>query len=181
MDIQNILSAASLYLRQGGYVLYPLLGISLWMWYLIVRKLLFLWSRNGLSDRQTVSEEYQDKHTSDSHWNRRLLLSLVRRQQQESRKHVQTVFILAAAAPLLGLLGTVTGMISTFESISRFGTTNVRGMAAGISEALITTQIGLVVAIPGLFMGHFLRRRTDALQMRLERFYKRMVNGESEW
>ena len=62
------------------------------------------------------------------------------------------VKLLAAVAPLLGLLGTVTGMIATFQSISLFGTGDPKLMAAGISQALVTTMLGLIVAIPLLFL-----------------------------
>ncbi len=71
--------------------------------------------------------------------------------------------LLAATSPLLGLLGTVTGMILTFQAISLFGTGDPKLMAGGISQALVTTVLGLVVAIPLLF-GHsvvaFLSRAT---------------------
>jgi len=63
--------------------------------------------------------------------------------------------LLAATSPLLGLLGTVTGMILTFQAISLFGTGDPKLMAGGISQALVTTVLGLVVAIPLLF-GHSL-------------------------
>ena len=112
--------------------------------------------------------------TPDPKINRRLLETLVKKRQQNIEHHVQTIFVLAAIAPLLGLLGTVTGMISTFEAISRFGTANARAMAAGISEALITTQIGLIVAVPGLFMGHMIRRKTDVIQNRMDSFFLNM-------
>lgn len=72
--------------------------------------------------------------------------------------------VLAAAAPLIGLLGTVSGMMKTFDVLSFFGTGNARALANGISEALITTQSGLLIAIPGLYMKSFLERRTDTLQ-----------------
>ena len=61
--------------------------------------------------------------------------------------------LLAATSPLLGLLGTVTGMILTFQAISLYGTGDPKLMAGGISQALVTTVLGLVVAIPLLF-GH---------------------------
>ena len=61
--------------------------------------------------------------------------------------------LFAATSPLLGLLGTVTGMILTFQAISLFGTGDPKLMAGGISQALMTTVLGLVVAIPLLF-GH---------------------------
>ena len=58
---------------------------------------------------------------------------------------------MTAVAPLLGLLGTVTGMIQTFQAITLFGTGDPKLMAGGISQALVTTVIGLVVALPNLF------------------------------
>ena len=72
--------------------------------------------------------------------------------------------MLGSVAPLLGLLGTVTGMITTFDVISLFGTGNAKAMAGGISEALITTQSGLLAATPGLFMSVFLSRRAAKLE-----------------
>lgn len=74
----------------------------------------------------------------------------------------------AATAPLLGLLGTVTGIISTFKLITVFGSGDVKMLSAGISEALITTEFGLLVAIPSLLMHAFLSRKARALQDRME-------------
>jgi biopolymer transport protein ExbB len=170
-------TASSDYLDQGGYVIYPLMIVSVWMWYLIVKKLAVLayWrkQRRGISqegEAHEIKKAYQEQRTFDLKHDRRLLQSLVQSRQNDLERHVHTIFVLASVAPLLGLLGTVTGMISTFEAICRFGTANARAFAAGISEALITTQIGLIVAIPGLFMGHLIRRRTDRIQNRLERW-----------
>ncbi|MFO7655241.1 MAG: MotA/TolQ/ExbB proton channel family protein [Candidatus Krumholzibacteriia bacterium] len=69
--------------------------------------------------------------------------------------------VLGAVAPLLGLLGTVTGMIETFRVITLFGTGDPRLMSGGISEALITTELGLAVAIPIMLLHTFLARRVD--------------------
>ena len=71
--------------------------------------------------------------------------------------------LLAAVAPLLGLLGTVTGMIATFQSISLFGTGDPKLMASGISQALVTTMLGLVVAIPLLFLHNLIASRSRTL------------------
>jgi len=73
------------------------------------------------------------------------------------------VKLLAAVAPLLGLLGTVTGMILTFQSISLFGTGDPKLMAGGISQALITTVLGLVTAIPLLFSHNLISARSREL------------------
>jgi biopolymer transport protein ExbB len=66
-------------------------------------------------------------------------------------------------------------MISTFDVMAQFGTGNARAMASGISEALITTQTGLFIAAPGLFMGNFLRRRAENLTDKMQRFAIRLV------
>ncbi len=71
--------------------------------------------------------------------------------------------ILAAAAPLLGLLGTVVGMIETFQAISLFGTGDPKLMAGGISQALVTTMLGLLAAVPMLFMHALLRSQSKAM------------------
>lgn len=93
-----------------------------------------------------------------------------------------TLKLLAAVAPLLGLLGTVTGMIITFQSITLFGTGDPKLMAGGISQALVTTVLGLVVAIPLLFAHAFLATRSRALIQILEQqsagLLARVVEGK---
>ncbi len=78
-------------------------------------------------------------------------------------RFLTTLSVLAAIAPLLGLLGTVTGMIHTFQGITVFGTSDPRMMSGGISEALITTQLGLAVAVPVMIVHHFLDRRVEKI------------------
>ncbi|MCB9541847.1 MAG: MotA/TolQ/ExbB proton channel family protein [Myxococcales bacterium] len=84
--------------------------------------------------------------------------------------------VIAAVAPLLGLLGTVTGMISTFDVITEFGTGNPKLLSGGISEALITTELGLVVAIPALLLGNLLNAWATALKAQVEQGALRLVN-----
>lgn len=80
------------------------------------------------------------------------------------------VSMLVAAAPLMGLLGTVLGMLQTFMGISTSGGTETAGVvAAGISEALVTTQTGLMIALPGLFLVMFIQRQRQSLDASLAR------------
>ena len=78
-------------------------------------------------------------------------------------RFLPTLGVLAAVAPLLGLLGTVTGMINTFQIITQYGTGDPRMMSGGISEALVTTQLGLAVAVPIMLLHHILERRVDKI------------------
>ncbi|MFH0784017.1 MAG: MotA/TolQ/ExbB proton channel family protein [Pseudomonadota bacterium] len=96
-----------------------------------------------------------------------ILDETVMRLNHNLRNHLDAIGVLAAIAPLLGLLGTVTGMMATFDVLEVFGTGNAKAMAGGISEALITTETGLLVAIPGLYMKGWLDRRTRNLAKRI--------------
>lgn len=78
------------------------------------------------------------------------------------------ILVVASVAPLLGLLGTVTGMISTFDRITEFGTGDPKMLSGGISEALITTMLGLVVAIPILLIGQVLNSWSEKLKLKME-------------
>jgi biopolymer transport protein ExbB len=79
------------------------------------------------------------------------------------------VAICASAAPLLGLLGTVTGIMNTFTLITVFGTGDVKTLSSGISEALITTEYGLIVAIPSLLLHAFLSRKAKGVVDSMEK------------
>ncbi len=85
----------------------------------------------------------------------------------------------AAAAPLLGLLGTVTGMIKTFNLITIFGTGDAKSLSSGISEALVTTELGLVVAIPSLILHGLLSRMAKQKIGDLEQISVSFINGVS--
>ena len=178
------------YIATGGIVMIPLLAISTIMWILIVNRMFFfrrLYRKNMNRERaaQYILEnevpdpkdyrgviamlvtEFQMRRTGDIDVDRPILDETVMSVVSNLDKHLATIGVLAKASPLLGLLGTVTGMIATFDIISVFGTGNARAMAAGISEALITTQTGLLVAIPGLYAYNWLTRRSQNLKRRV--------------
>lgn len=90
------------------------------------------------------------------------------------------IAISAAAAPLLGLLGTVTGIINTFKLITVFGSGDVKTLSGGISEALVTTEFGLIAAIPALLLHAFLARRAKGLVNHMERGGVALINTISK-
>ncbi|MGJ8650372.1 MAG: MotA/TolQ/ExbB proton channel family protein [Opitutaceae bacterium] len=89
------------------------------------------------------------------------------------------IALTAAAAPLLGLLGTVTGMIKTFNLITIFGTGDAKSLSSGISEALVTTELGLIVAIPALIMHGLLSRMARQKIGEMEQSAVGFINGVS--
>lgn len=188
LNQMDYLITAYEYYRPGGVIMVTLAVLSVWMWTLIIERILFFRKMdthdtnineaiNMIARRQpaqprpglcyVIVSEYLRMHSQDTTLNRRILDQLVLKKRPKMSRFLQTITILAATAPLLGLLGTVTGIITTFDAITLFGTGNAKALAGGISKALITTQCGLLVGIPGLFMGSFLTRRSHSIEQRL--------------
>lgn len=191
------------HLETGGFVMYPLLIISLIMFFLVVKKFVEMHDFTkgdrpiveclqsiGKPDfmaapwQREIIREFFSKRTFIDDLDRSILEVLKLRQVRFVMASIKSIAILAGVAPLLGLLGTVTGMITTFMVIATSGTGDAKALASGISEALITTQTGLVIAVPGLFLANFLRRRSNNLEGRIQRFClglhrsHRVIEGE---
>jgi biopolymer transport protein ExbB len=92
------------------------------------------------------------------------------------QRFLSFIAVSAASAPLLGLLGTVTGIINTFKLITVFGSGDVKTLSGGISEALITTEFGLIVAIPSLLLHAFLSRKARGVVNQMEKAAVALVN-----
>lgn len=86
------------------------------------------------------------------------------------------IMVIAAVSPLLGLLGTVTGMIATFDIITEFGTGDPKLLSGGISEALVTTMLGLIVAIPMLLVGNLLSGWSERIKDNMEHSALHLIN-----
>lgn len=97
-----------------------------------------------------------------------LLVAYLMEYKYKIERFIGAIATSAAIAPLLGLLGTVSGMISTFMMMTIFGTGDASTVSGGISEALITTELGLIVAIPSLIISALLSRRTKSYSAKLE-------------
>lgn len=173
--------------QSGGWVMLPLFGLAALLYAQAFQLVLQLrrtelegghemqwwdWVRKPELAEGRVAEiiEYtqSDVHSGKQIRNRfdEVRLKLVSRIHRRAR----FVSTLVAAAPLLGLLGTVLGMLQTFFGISTSGGAETAGVvAAGISEALVTTQTGLTIALPGLFVVMIIHRRRHDLEAKLAR------------
>ncbi len=99
--------------------------------------------------------------------------------QPRLERFLNVIAVTAATAPLLGLLGTVTGIIKTFKLMKVFGAGDPKPLISGISEALITTELGLVLAIPALVVHAMLARKVSGILSRMEKLSVAFVNGLS--
>lgn len=155
------------FLELGGPVLRIIAVVILLMWVLILERLIYL--RTGL--QELIKQAFRDweQRAERRSWNaeqiRELMISEIRMSANRGLPMIQT---LNALCPLLGLLGTVTGMIAVFEVMAVEGTGNVRSMADGVSMATIPTMAGMVGALSGVFfvtaLNRMVRRRIAFLE-----------------
>ena len=164
-------------LLQGGVVGYIIIGLGLVGLGLVIYRLVVLYQLSTRTRWQlaNISEPHNDNPLGR-------VLQTARQDKQVDAEAMEIIIdeavtkevpaierghsfikLLAAVAPLLGLFGTVTGMIETFQAISLYGTGDPKLMAGGISQALITTQLGLMVAIPLLFLHSLVASRSKGI------------------
>ena len=158
---------ASLF-EQGGTTLWAILIASILLWILIVER--YWYHRYELpARRRQLLDDWRKQRglVADSLLFRRIE-ALVGDFRAESKRNLLALNALTAILPLIGLLGTVSGMIKVFEVITVFGSGNTRGMASGISEALVTTMAGLFTALSGIYFVSDLEGRADDAARRLE-------------
>ena len=161
---------------QGGVVGYVIIVLGVIGLLIAVWRLLYLSGVGGGIRRQLKSETpseknplgrilkvYDENADTDTETLELKLDEAILREAPTLEKWQGGIKVLAAVAPLLGLLGTVTGMIATFQAITLFGTGDPKLMAGGISQALVTTVLGLCVAIPLVLLHSWVAGRSRAL------------------
>ena len=164
MPLTDPLEAVRDFMDRGGDVLYLILVVTFFMWALILERQWY-YRRLFPAEAREVIDTWQARRDQTSWYARQirsLLISQLRQHLQHSLLMVKT---LVAVCPLLGLLGTVTGMIEVFDVMAIAGSGNVRAMAAGVSKATIPTMAGMVAALSGLYfsvsMERFARQETE--------------------
>ena len=149
--------ALSAFFAQGGDVLYLIAITTFLMWTLMFERAWYFQAehKNVVRDVTEVWEERAERRSWSAHVIREALVS-----QAKERINGTFPIILTCVAlcPLLGLLGTVTGMISVFDAMATQGG-NARSMAAGVSMATIPTMCGMIASLSGIFGTTFLRRK----------------------
>jgi biopolymer transport protein ExbB len=158
------LDAVRDFLERGGDVLYLILGVTFFMWTIILQRQWYF-RRLFPNEVREVLETWHTRQDQTSWYARQIRSQLISRVRQDLEHSLLMVKTLVAVCPLLGLLGTVTGMIEVFDVMAIAGGGNVRAMAAGVSKATIPTMAGMVAALSGLYfsvgMERFARRETE--------------------
>jgi len=177
------------YMQSGGYVMWPLLFLSTILWYALGYRYHSVVRGSKISVRELVR-----RHRNDRRKDKTGVLDVAIKESIEIASHFSTprdsrrslddahhkyivnlktfqklITAIVVVAPLIGLLGTVIGMIETFDSLASASLfSQSGGIAGGISQALFTTQFGLVVAVPGLVIGRIIDRHANNIIYELE-------------
>ena len=148
------------FFEAGGPVLWGILMVTIIMWTLIIER---FWFFQYLlpQKRLEIIDEWGSINNKGDWFSMRMRDQMISEVSTETKRFLLTIETMMQILPLLGLLGTVVGMIKVFDVMTFFGTGNARLMASGVSQATIPTMAGLVAAISGLYIANLLKRKAD--------------------
>ena len=147
------------FFAQGGVVLIPIMIVAFMLWAFIMERLsYYMFAHGPLKTR--LRAEWNARSDKRSWRSRAIRDDLVSQVKMHTDQNVGIVQALVAVAPLLGLLGTVTGMIQVFDVMALSGSSSARLMAGGVFKATIPTMAGMVVALSGLYFSTWLPKRS---------------------
>ena len=149
---------------KGGPVFTGVFLLSICLWALIIERYYFIYKIYPVRLRSIV-QQWQKRHERSSWFALKVRDGLLSEISIELKHNLIPIRALTGILPLLGLLGTVTGMIAIFEVLNVFGNSNARGMAEGISRALLPTTAGLVTSIIGIYFSADLYKRTKTNEL----------------
>lgn len=190
VDQNSVLEAAFGILFRGGWVLAPIFVLGWFGWFLMLERYGYYFMLRGKSQSSfwrllkkkgedaafaklrkrpygyflALAEDVRNHHHEGPVAVRNAMEATRHRISLNLAKSLKTISTCAAIAPMLGLLGTVSGMVHTFETIQLFGFGNPVLLADGISEALLTTQAGLLVAFPLMLAYNYLASRVEKVE-----------------
>lgn len=154
------------FLGTGGDVLYVVMGALFLMWVLMIERYWFL---TGVFPKmkQTIIDNWNAREDTTSWYAHKIRETWISEADEKLNARILLIKTCVAICPLIGLLGTVTGMIAVFEIMAVQGTGNPRLMASGISMATIPTMAGMVAALSGMFFASRLEARVRRAKARL--------------
>jgi len=145
--------------NDGGPWVFWIFSAGVLMWALILERYWFFWK---ILPKQiaAVQAEWQARKDRTSWCARQIRSAMISRLNGSMTTGFPVMQVLVPMSPLLGLIGTVSGMLTVFDSMALRGSADARSMASGVSAAMICTMTGLAVSITGLYPVHYFRTRT---------------------
>ena len=175
------------YYEMGGFVMPPLILVGILLWYALIYRIMNV-RTSGKSARELIKLAKSDNLTEDTVTARAANIAVSAARKANTRKELKSIIsehfgyirtelnhhralvrVTVIIAPLLGLLGTIDGMIETFKSLGDMALFSASGgIAGGISRALFTTQMGLAISIPGVMIGRMVDRKQQNINRELD-------------
>ena len=155
------------FMELGGNVLWGIMFALFLMWTFILERLWYFYRVHPVRKKVILAAWYARTDTT-SWYAKRIREGLVSETALALKQHVGLIKALIAICPLLGLLGTVTGMIAVFDVMTYSGGGNARAMAGGVSMATVPTMAGMVAALSGVYFGTWLEHKAQVETEKLE-------------
>ena len=148
------------FLDTGGVVL-NYIGVLIFIMWILILERIFYFKFFYKNYKKTIVKNWYGREERNS-WNaEQIRIAIISRAKQSLNQSLPTIQAFVALCPLLGLLGTVTGMIEVFDVMAISGSGNARSMASGVSKATIPTMAGMVGALSGVFASTWLKRSSS--------------------
>lgn len=154
----NAFANLSEFMETGGWVLNYIMAATFIMWLVILERYMYYWGTHKSIVRR-VEKEWKARSDHQSWYAHRIRDGLISEVRLNVDAQMTFLRALVALLPMLGLMGTVTGMITVFDVMSLTGSSNARAMATGVKQATIPTMAGMVAALSGMFFLNALEQR----------------------
>lgn len=162
----DALSSIRSFLDLGGDVLYAIMLVLFLMWTFILERLWYFY-RVHPGEKRIIVSAWEARADTQTWYAKRIRDEMISTTSIALKHNIGLIKALIAICPLLGLMGTVTGMVSVFDVMTYAGSANARAMAAGVSMATVPTMAGMVAALSGVYFGTWLEHKavteTEAL------------------
>jgi len=155
------------FMDRGGDVLFLILAVTFIMWVLIIERLWYLTAEYKV-ERRRVLGAWEARSERKSWYAHKIRIAMISEISNNLNSGVQLIKTMVALCPLIGLLGTVTGMIEVFDVMAFQGSGNARAMASGVSKATIPTMAGMVAALSGVFLSTYIEKKAKTEAEHLE-------------
>ncbi len=165
--LYSIIDSIREFIELGGDVLWAIMLVVLLMWTLILERIWYFYKVYP-GERKLVVSDWDNRSDTTSWFAKGIRDQMISDAAMKLKQNVGMIKALIAICPLLGLLGTVTGMVGVFDVMTYAGSSNARAMADGVSKATIPTMAGMVAALSGVYFGTFLDRKASAEAEQLE-------------
>ena len=154
----DALASIRSFLDLGGNVLYAIMLVLFLMWTFIFERLWYFY-RVHPEEKRAIVDAWESRTDTKSWYAKRIREEMISTASIALKNNIGFIKALIAICPLLGLMGTVTGMVSVFDVMTYAGTSNARAMAAGVSMATVPTMAGMVAALSGVYFGTWLEHK----------------------